>query len=261
MKMLMTLVAAGVVGAGAAAGLVAQNRGAEGFGPPGSRIAAALDADRDGVISADEIRSSVTALKTLDHNGDGRLSADEWRPAFGPGGPVGPGGRGDGAPGGRRGRGEEVGGPGGAPSISSDDLADVLMAFDRNADGKLDRAEVPERFQGLFNHADANQDGVLTKEELKQSATATVQADNDGGRRGGREFGPGGRGPGGRGVDPLLRALDTDGDGVLSTEEIAGAPVSLIALDANHDGRLSAEEFRPAFGRGRRGDPGREERR
>jgi hypothetical protein len=85
---------------------------------------------------------------------------------------------------------------------------------------------------------------------LKQSATAAA-AHEGGGRRGGegREFGGRGRGP----VDPLLRALDRDGDGVVSAPEIGAAPETLIALDANHDGQLSADEFQPLFGRGRGG--------
>lgn len=47
---------------------------------------------------------------------------------------------------------------------------------------------------------------------------------------------------------PLLRALDTDGDTVLSTAEILAAPGALLSLDKNHDGRLSAEECGANFG-------------
>jgi len=121
------------------------------------------------------------------------------------------------------------------------------MAFDRDANGKLERAEVPERFQGLFNRADANKDSVLTRDELKQSATASEatergRGDGEGRGRGGR---PGGRGPG----DPLLSALDANGDRSVSAEEMAGAPASLKTLDRNGDGSLTPNEFAPAFGR------------
>ena len=126
------------------------------------------------------------------------------------------------------------------------------MAFDRNADGRLDRAEVPERYQGLFDRADANTDGALTRDELKQSATASAQAGDGAGRRGGREGGGFGRGRGGPMGDPLLRVLDTDHDGALSSAEIAGATTALTTLDANGDGQLSSEEFRGA-GPGSRG--------
>jgi Ca2+-binding EF-hand superfamily protein len=229
-----------------------QNRGFDGGGP-GSRLASALDADRDGVISGAEISASSGALKALDGNGDGRLTGDELRPAFGPGGP-----RGDG---GRRGRGGDNEGAGGSPAASADDLAETLMAFDRNSDGKLDRAEVPERYQGLFDRGDANKDGALTRDELKQSASASVAAEpgRDGGpgRRGGGEGAGFGRGRGGPPADPLMRALDADGDGAVSEQEMAHASDAIRTLDANHDGQLSSDEYRPAPGRGGDGRDGR----
>jgi len=63
---------------------------------------------------------------------------------------------------------------------------------------------------------------------------------------------------------PLMTALDTDGSGDLSAEEIAAASQALKQLDRDNDGKLSAEESGPRFGRGgpgRRpggGRPGRE---
>ena len=41
---------------------------------------------------------------------------------------------------------------------------------------------------------------------------------------------------------PILAALDTNHDGVISAEEIANAPAVLAALDKNHDGKLDPEE-------------------
>jgi collagen type III alpha len=61
-------------------------------------IIAALDANHDGIISADEINNASAALKTLDKNGDGQLTEDEYRPkrpqGGGPG--EGPGAKGPG---------------------------------------------------------------------------------------------------------------------------------------------------------------------
>ena len=112
------------------------------------------------------------------------------------------------------------------------------------------RTEVPERFQGLFTRVDADKDGALTKEELKQGENAAA-ARGEGGRRGGDGRGEfGGRGRGGA-FDPLLRALDRDRDGAVSAAEIDSAPDALRSLDANQDGQLSNDEFRPPFGRGR----------
>jgi hypothetical protein len=67
--------------------------------PPGGRpvppLVAALDADKDGKISAAEIDNAPESLKELDANGDGELTPEELRPPGpppprfedGPGGP------------------------------------------------------------------------------------------------------------------------------------------------------------------------------
>ncbi|HEV2694187.1 MAG TPA: EF-hand domain-containing protein [Verrucomicrobiae bacterium] len=61
-------------------------------GPGGHRplpaIINALDANHDGVIDADEIANASAALKTLDKNGDGKLTRDEYmgKPPGRPGG-------------------------------------------------------------------------------------------------------------------------------------------------------------------------------
>jgi hypothetical protein len=46
-------------------------------------------------------------------------------------------------------------------------------------------------------------------------------------------------------VSPIIAALDTDGDGVISAEEIANAAASLRKLDKNGDGQLTPDEYRP----------------
>ena len=68
-------------------------------GPPPRKfpippVIAALDADRNGTISAEELEGATEALKKLDVNQDGELSPEEMRPAGPPppedGGPEGP---------------------------------------------------------------------------------------------------------------------------------------------------------------------------
>lgn len=49
--------------------------------PPKPPIDLALDANSDGLISADEIDNAANTLQTLDKNGDGLLSATECLPA------------------------------------------------------------------------------------------------------------------------------------------------------------------------------------
>jgi len=52
--------------------------GMNGHRPPVPAIVAALDANHDGVIDADEIANAPAALKSLDKNGDGKLTPDEF---------------------------------------------------------------------------------------------------------------------------------------------------------------------------------------
>ena len=76
--------------------------------------------------------------------------------------------------------------------------------------------------------------------------------------------GPGQRGPGGgqgRSRNPLILALDANGDGEISAEEIANGVAALKKLDTDGDGELSREEMRPADAdRNRREAPDRRPR-
>ncbi len=65
--------------------------GGPGRGGPGGFMAmfpvmAALDADKDGELSAEEISNAPAALRKLDKNNDGKLDAAEMRPEFPRGG-------------------------------------------------------------------------------------------------------------------------------------------------------------------------------
>lgn len=179
----------------------------------------ALDADRDGVISAAELANAATALKALDKNGDGKLNEDEVRPQMG----------------GRGGRGGE---PGETTGASVEEMVRTLMAFDKNGDGQLTRDELPERMHGLFERADADKNGALTADEIRKSAQATAAPATR----------ARGEGPNFMRLDPILAALDTNADGEISAAEIAAAATSLKKLDLNGDGQLSEDEVRPSFG-------------
>ena len=56
-------------------------------------------------------------------------------------------------------------------------------------------------------------------------------------------------------VPPIFRALDLDGDGTLSAEEIDGAAAALKTLDADKDGTVSRAEAIGDFGRRPPPDP------
>jgi uncharacterized protein YuzE len=135
----------------------------------------ALDANRDGKISAKEIDNAVAVLMKLDTNKDGKLSSTEigWPPAnFRGGGPGGPGGFGgfggnagpNGRPGGQPPR-VEPRKPGDRPA--SNFTAAQLQRLDRDKDGKIAGTEIPRRMKDvILRQADANKDGVIDKDEL-----------------------------------------------------------------------------------------------
>jgi hypothetical protein len=77
------------------------------------------------------------------------------------------------------------------------DLVARMMEFDNDKDGKLTKAEVTdERLLRLFDRADDNKDGIVTKEEL--TALAAREPAGGGNRGGGPPgFGPPDGGPGG----------------------------------------------------------------
>src|SRR5437763_9252935 len=96
---------------------------------------------------------------------------------------------------------------GAAPAAAADAFVARMMAFDKNKDGKLTKDEITDaRLHRLFDRADADKDGVVTKEELlalfAREAQAAGGPGGPDGRGPGRPGGPGGRGPGGFGGPP-----------------------------------------------------------
>lgn len=163
------------------------------------------------------------------------------------------------------------GGPG--QGAGPDSNIERMFNHDENEDGKLGKDEVPERLQGMFARADKDEDGFLTKDEVRAYFQTREQGqgggrgegrggrEGAGGRGGGREGGRGreggGRGgsggPGGpRGMPPfpVMMALDADGNGEISADEINNATAALKKLDRNKNGKLDADELRPEFGGG-----------
>lgn len=94
----------------------------------------ALDTDHDGVISAAEIANASKSLLVLDKNGDGEITADEMRPR----------------------------------QMTAEERADhMLEEWDTDKDGRISKAEAPERMAGAaFDAADKNHDGFLDRGEL-----------------------------------------------------------------------------------------------
>jgi len=161
-----------------------------GHAPP---LIQALDADKDGEISADEIANAAKNLKKLDKNEDGKLTRDELRPEGA--GEGRPGGRGEGRPrDGRPGEGRGAGRPGFGANPEA--MVKRMFENDTNEDGKLTANEVPEPFRRMIDRADKNDDKAVDREEALQFAKEMQKRFAAGGRGEGREGRPGeGRGP------------------------------------------------------------------
>ncbi len=127
----------------------------------------------------------------------------------------------------------------------------LIGALDANHDGVISAEEIANAPAALRT-LDKNGDGQLTKDEYMPPPPRPPQ-DNSGGAQADPQDGPPpGDGPdqGGQGrphhpVPPIVAALDTNGDGVISADEIANASASLLKLDKNGDGQLTRDEFLP----------------
>ncbi len=76
------------------------------------------------------------------------------------------------------------------------------------------------------------------------------------GNRGRGNEGRGGEGGGRLGGDPIVAALDVNGDGQIDKAELRGVAATLRKLDRNKDGQITAEEIRGPDGQRRRGEGG-----
>ena len=218
-----------------------------------------LDSDQDGVIAADEVseedrRLFERVLKRGDADQDGKLTANEFDTGTQDDEPTNiPGLLREGIVGDR-------GGAGGL-RLDPDRIFDRL---DQDKDNRLTAGERPEDSKGPMRRllAQLPQEGEITRDQFRQ-LFQRLQASRPGpngaagtgdapgapgpfgngalGRLGLEGFLPGPPGPG-----PLLAVLDTDANGQLSAEEIAGAAKSLAQLDQNADGKLDHSELSPA---------------
>ena len=125
----------------------------------------ALDTNRDGMISAEEIEKASESLRKLDKNGDGKLSVEELRPEFPGRGPE-MAGRGPEM----AGRGPEMAGRGTGPAPGAgspvENFKRLLKARDTNGDGKLSGDEIPPAMVGRIERIDLNGDGAIDEDEI-----------------------------------------------------------------------------------------------
>lgn len=136
--------------------------GGRGFTPPPNPLMEALDVDKNGEISAEEIAGASAALKKLDKDGDGKLSGEEVRPPR-----------------------PTFGGPGGG-TFNAESMVARMMEQDKNGDGKLNAEELGERGARMLETGDTNKDGELDKAELEAFAKQMMERFRGGqGGRGG----------------------------------------------------------------------------
>jgi hypothetical protein len=111
--------------------------GPRGHHPPPLPVVTALDTNHDGVIDSNEIANASAALKTLDKNGDGQLTADEYLPPL----------------------------PTDAPADAPRPPTPLIIkALDANGDGVIDSNEIANAPTALKT-LDKNGDGQLTRNE------------------------------------------------------------------------------------------------
>ena len=179
----------------------------------GGDAGARMDTDGDGRISADEWKMRPEMFQQLDRDGDGFLNAgeiEELRKKFG----------------GRQGQGRR------GQRGDAQQMFERLKKMDVDGDGNISASEF-QGPEGFFKRLDQDGDGVVTKEELK----ALKQRARQGGQ---------GRG---RTATILFRVMDRDGDGAITKTEWTLRVDLFAKLDENGDGAIRMDEIAPEGGK------------
>ncbi|SFG58275.1 EF hand [Duganella sp. CF458] len=116
-----------------------------------------------------------------------------------------------------------------AQAIAGPDIDKEFTAMDADRDGKVSAAEHAAGAKLMFAKMDANHDGKVSAAEMTaahQAVTGQAAKKTD------------------MSAADKIKAVDSDGDGVLTAEEHAKASTSMFTkMEANKDGFLSKEEM------------------
>ena len=170
----------------------------DGQRPPRPALIAALDANDDGEISAEEIKNASAALAKLDHNKDGTLDRSEFDPRpERSGGPRGARRGPDGPPPPPEGPGRPPGarrGPDGPPPEGPDDGPQIGRVLPPHSHEEISlTADQAQKIEALEKEVKGRLESILTPEQIKQLRDSMPAGP------GGPPEGPGGPPPGRRG--------------------------------------------------------------
>lgn len=116
----------------------------------------------------------------------------------------------------------------------------LVKALDADSDGELSATEIENASKTLLK-LDSNGDGKISAEELKPNPADVMPGAMAGIGRGGE----GRPGMGGEMLARMFEQTDTDGDGMLSGEEIPERLQAMITrIDKDGDGKISKEEIK-----------------
>ncbi len=123
--------------------------------------------------------------------------------------------------------GHRGGGPGGPGGPGAGRGNPVIRTLDTDHNHEVSAEEI-SLAPSVLSALDLNADGVISVDEMRPARPTP---------------------PAGHArptlTDPVMFALDANGDGNLALAEIANSAASLRSLDANGDGKLTRDELRP----------------
>jgi Ca2+-binding EF-hand superfamily protein len=173
---------------------------------------AALDVNKDGVITRQEWNGSDRAFEVHDWNRDGILSGEEVRQTASR-------------------RGDDDRNTGSTNGYFDNWTARGFSTLDRNRDDRISREEWQSDTE-TFRRTDANRDGALSRAEFLGDGTPEpaprTAADRLDNRNGSRD---------------RFESLDANNDGRISRAEWTGTAERFAVLDTNRDAVISRQEL------------------